>query len=281
MLPKTVGYIQDICCFGKCSMTVGLPALAALGNTVVPMPTGLYSAHLGYAGHTKLDTSGELEKILAHYESMGLLFDSVISGFLSSPCEARLAMRARGLIKRGGLAIVDPVLGDSGKPYGGVNEDMQSAMKELCRNADLITPNVTEACMLLGLPAAQTLTAERAREILQALKAEYGVKAAVLTGCDLQKGLITTVSLDSAGSFDAHDEKKCGGRWHGCGDLFVAVAAGLLLNGRTLAFACAFAAKFIAECVRHTESLGLPEAEGLSFEPLLGLLADEARRGEK
>ncbi|MDD2647610.1 MAG: bifunctional hydroxymethylpyrimidine kinase/phosphomethylpyrimidine kinase [Eubacteriales bacterium] len=275
MLPKIVGYVQDICCFGKCSMTLAIPALSALGHTVVPLPTAVYSTHLGYEGHTKLDISKELEGILAHYESMNLQFDAVISGFLSSPSEAELVLRARGLLRRGGLAVTDPVLGDNGKAYGGAGGEMLSAARSLSAGADLITPNVTEACMLLGIPQEALVTDKMAREILESLKQRLNARAVVLTGCDIRKGFISTASLDENGAFDIHDEVKYGGRWHGCGDLFVSIVTGLLLRSRSLAYACAFASSFLSRCVKLSEELNAVEAEGLAFEPLLGLLSAE------
>lgn len=265
--PKTVLCLNDLSGAGRCSLTVVLPALAAMGCQPLPLPTLMLSSHTGGLGEpARLDCDGYGAAALAHYKRLGLAFDCVYAGYLASEAGLALAREAFAAWPNA-LRVLDPVLGDGGRIYAGL-EGLAGGMRALAREADLILPNLTEACVLLNRPyIEESFTRESALALAGPLAGLC--PGAVVTGLPMGK----YVGCAGAGreSFvlkKPYAPQPC----HGTGDLFAAVLIGGLLRGNALSAAADAAAEFVSASIAATPADADPRL-GLWFEPLLGRLA--------
>ena len=273
-----IAAIQDISGFGCCSMTVVLPVLAAMGGQCCPMPTAYLSAHTAFPPSDKatfLDMTSLMEGTMDHWAELGVRFDAIYSGFLGSADQIglleELCRRFRG---EKTLVLVDPVMGDHGKPYRTYTPAMCARMGELAAQADVITPNLTEAALLLGEPYEAVPGDEAGmRRWLERLSLE-GRRSVVLTGVTFAPGRVGAGCLDRAdGSMCFPMAEEVPAHFPGTGDLFASVVLGALLRGGSLADAAGRAVEFVQRCAARTLALGTPPLEGVQFEPLLGELA--------
>ena len=183
MKQKRVVTIQDISCFGKCSLTVALPLLSAMGVECAVIPTAVLSTHTGgFTGWTFRDLSADIEPICRHWQKEGLTFDGVYTGYLASP-EQAASIESFVDMFHPPMIFVDPAMADNGKLYPGLPESLVPAMRHLVSIADIAVPNITEASLLTGIPYQAPLTYDRAyiEKQLHAL-CGLGVKKAAITG---------------------------------------------------------------------------------------------------
>ena len=272
-----VAAIHDLTGFGRCSLAVAGPVLSAMGVQCCPMPTAYLSTHpAGFDGYQTWDMTEQLSGTIAHYETLGLRFDGVYTGLLFSLDQAELCIRAAKTLKApGGVVVADPVMGDHGRRYAVCPQELCPAMAELCRRADVITPNLTEAALLLGRdPAEQPESGEGCLALAGELHRALGC-AVVLTGVSAGPGLLGAACCQGDGRRYFAMERQAPGQCHGTGDIFAAVFTGALVRGAPLEAAAGRAAAFAARCVEHTLALGAPPREGVDLEPLLGLLTPE------
>ena len=273
-----VAAIHDLSAFGRCSLTVVTPVLSAMGIQCCPIPTAYLSTHTGgFEGMVTLDLTEEMAGTIRHWEELGLTFDGVYTGFLNSPRQIDLCAEAIRRLKRdGGIAVIDPVMGDHGRRYRTYTEEMCAGMAGLCRHADVITPNLTEAAFLLGLDYdALDGTGEEGLELARALS-DGGRRSVVLTGVSDREGLVGAACWDRrSGTAELVTAPRVEGAYHGTGDLFSAVLTGTLVRGMPLARAAERAAGFVSRCAARTNAQTYPRREGVDFEPLLGGLAGE------
>lgn len=272
-----IAAIQDISGFGCCSMTVVLPVLAAMGGQCCPMPTAYLSAHTAFPPSDKatfLDMTSQMEGTMDHWAELGVRFDAIYSGFLGSADQIglleELCRRFRG---ENTLVLVDPVMGDHGKPYRTYTPAMCARMGELAAQADVITPNLTEAALLLGEPYEAVPGNEAGmRRWLERLSLN-GKRSVVLTGVTFAPGQVGAGCLDRAdGSMSFPMAPEVPAHFPGTGDLFASVVLGTLLRGGRLADATSRAVDFVQRCAARTLALGTPVLEGVQFEALLGEL---------
>ena len=267
---KRVAAIHDLSCFGRCSLAVVLPVLSAMGVQACPVPTAVLSTHTGgFDGVVRTDLTGQMEGTLGRWEAMGLTFDGIYTGYMASAGQMALAERAvERLKKTGGTAVVDPVLGDHGRLYRSITPAMAEAMKRLCQRADVITPNLIEAALLLGGEAPED--GEAAARALSL----NGERSVVLTGVSPAPGQIGAAWFDrESGRSGILAGDRARGEWPGTGDLFAAVLTGGLVRGERLEDCVGRAVAFVRACAERTAALGTPVREGVAFEPLLGGLA--------
>ena len=279
MSTPRVAAIHDMSGFGRCSLTVAIPILSAMGIQCCPLPTAFLSTHTGgFEGFTFLDMTDELPKVAAHWKSLGLEFQAVYSGFLGS--ERQIAIVEDFLREFRGAdtaAVIDPVMGDHGEVYQTYTPAMCAGMARLAELADVITPNLTEAALLLGVPYDALPAGEAGcREIVERLSLG-GRRSVVLTGASTAPHLTGAMCFDAAsGRTEAVQTRRVDREFHGTGDVFASVLTGALVHGRSLAEAAGQAVEFIRACAERTAAEGLPLREGVDFEPLLGFLTGGA-----
>ena len=179
---KRIASIQDFSCIGSCSQTIALPVLSAMGVECAALPTALLSAHTAFDGFVSLDLTPQLPAIMAHWRAMHLRFDAVYTGYRASAEQVGLVgALLDGMDERPALTLIDPVMGDNGALYAGFSDAFPQTMRALCGRADVLTPNVTEACLLTETAYSPVQDAAQTRRLLERLL-ELGCRAAVLTG---------------------------------------------------------------------------------------------------
>lgn len=278
MTTPRVAAIHDMSGFGRCSLTVAIPVLSAMGVQCCPLPTAFLSTHTGgFTGFTFLDMTEEMPKIAAHWQSLNLRFDAIYSGFLASERQIDIVSDFIRTFRRPDtLVVIDPVMGDDGKAYQTYTPALCSGMARLAELADVITPNLTEAAFLLGCSYSQLPREEAGlREVVTELGL-HGRRSVVLTGVSLSPGKTGAMCFDAkSGRTETVQADLISHPLLGTGDIFASVLTGALVRGRPLFSAAAQAADFVRACAVHTAAQDLPLREGVDFEPMLGLLTKQ------
>ncbi len=272
MSTPRIAAIHDLSCFGRCSLTIALPVLSAMGCQCCPLPTALLSAHTGFPGNTFLDLTAEMGRIADHWTAMDLQFDAIYSGFLGSADQVDTVARFFDTFKKSDTAvIVDPVMGDHGTAYRTCTPELCRGMRVLAENADVITPNLTEAALLLDHPYEEIQRTD-AYEVVRRLSLG-GRRSVVLTGYSSESGQTGALCFDrDSGESKAVQTPREPQDFSGTGDLFASVLAGGVARGVPLFQAAQAAADFVRDCIARTLAEGLTEQDGVDFEPLLGQL---------
>ncbi len=282
MMTPRVAAIHDMSGFGRCSLTVAIPILSAMGIQCCPLPTAFLSTHTGgFEGFTFLDMTDEMPKVSAHWKQLGLSFQALYSGFLGSERQIGIVEDfIRDFRAPGTVVVVDPVMGDHGRVYQTYTPAMCAGTAHLAAQADVITPNLTEAALLLDIPYEDLPTGEAGcREIVERLSLE-GKRSVVLTGASAEEGETGAVCYDaSTGRVEVVETQRVPREFHGTGDVFASVLTGALVQGASLTEAARAAVDFVRLCAERTAAEGLPMREGVDFEPLLGTLTTWASRG--
>ncbi len=275
MMTPRVAAIHDMSGFGRCSLTVAIPILSAMGIQCCPLPTAFLSTHTGgFEGFTFLDMTDEMPKVAAHWKQLDLGFRALYSGFLGSERQIGIVEDfIRDFRADGTIVVVDPVMGDHGKVYQTYTPAMCAGTAHLAAQADVITPNLTEAALLLGIPYEDLPAGEAGcREIVEKLSLE-GRRSVVLTGAAAGEDATGAVCFDAAdGRVHTVQTERVPREFHGTGDVFASVLTGALVQGASLTEAARAAVDFVKLCAERTAAEGLPMREGVDFEPLLGAL---------
>lgn len=277
--PK-VAAIHDMSGYGRCSLTVAMPVLSAMGVQCCPLPTAFLSTHTGgFQGYTFLDMTGEMPKIAEHWKKLGLTFDAVYSGFMGSEEQMQIVLDFhRDLCGDRGIFVVDPVMGDHGKRYSTYTEQMCTAMAKMAEKADVITPNLTEASYLLDIPyeELENGSIDLGAVVLQ-LSSDCS-RSVVLTGVSTSPDTIGAACYDRRQKeIRIVQTERIPGEYHGTGDVFTSVLTGALVLGRSLLDATEEAVEFVKDCAQRSYTEQIPPREGVDFEPLLWELADSCR----
>ena len=269
--PKILS-VQDISCYGQCSNTVMLPVLSAAGLETVTLPTALLSTHTGgFTGFTFLDLGEEMQKILAHFKQLSLRFSYLTTGYFGSAEQIETLLTALpDLMTDGGLRVVDPVMGDHGSLYSIYDMDFAQTMRRLCAGADVITPNLTEACLLADLPYDGADYDEKKFTLLFERLFALGVKSAVVTGVMFDGATIGVVACRVGESPFAVRAPYVDRRFHGTGDTLTAALIAHLANGRDFRTAVEGAVRFVSNCIADTAPVMDVHWYGLRFEGRLG-----------
>ncbi len=267
---KNVLAINDISCIGRCSLTVILPVISACGVQCSVLPTTLLSAHGMYKGHTYDDLSGEIPKISEHFSDIGIKFDALFSGFLASSKQIALVSDIFTKHKKdGGIILVDPVMADGGKLYGMYTCDMVEGMKELCKKADIIVPNLTEATLLTDTEYKENYDMEYVEKIASNLADRYCDKV-VITGVSKSKTELGAVCYDKkTGEIHHVFTERIGSDFPGTGDIFASVLLGSYLKGYTLNKSTENAVTFVSSAMKNTVQNGTEAKYGVNFETVL------------
>ena len=279
MMTPRAAAIHDMSGFGRCSLTVAIPILSAMGVQCCPLPTAFLSTHTGgFTGFTFLDMTEEMPKVAAHWKSLDLRFDAIYSGFLGSEAQIDIVEDIiRAFRTPDTVVVIDPVMGDDGAAYQTYTPAMCAGMARLAELADVITPNLTEAAFLLGMDYGDLPRGEAGlRQIVRELSME-GKRSVALTGASLAPGKTGAMCFDAAtGETEAVQTDFIAHPLHGTGDVFASVLTGGLVKGKSLTEAAREAVEFIRACAVRTVEQNLPMREGVDFEPLLGLLTERS-----
>ena len=268
-----VAAIHDLSCFGRCSLTIALPVLSAMGCQCCPLPTALLSAHTGFTGGSFLDLTEEMQHIADHWARIDIHFDGIYSGFLGSAAQIGTVQQFITRFRGTGLVVIDPVLGDHGQAYRTCTPELCNGMRRLAESADIITPNLTEASLLLE-QSYETIQAIDPAEIVRRLSLE-GRRSVVLTGYSTGDGQTGALCFDRAdGSIQAVQVQRVPRDFSGTGDLFTSVLTGAMVKGVPLIQAVRTAADFVQSCAARTFAAGNTDGEGVDFEPLLRTLTN-------
>ena len=274
---KHIIAVHDLSGYGRCSLTVALPTLAAMGVRAYPLLTAYLSAQTAFptTDHAVfLDLTDEMGNALEHWKALNAKFDGFYSGFLGSPAQMDILTACLREYQRPGfLTMVDPVMGDHGKPYRTYTPELCGRMSELAAQADVITPNLTEAAILLGEPYDPAPGPDKTGQWLERLSLG-GRRSVILTGLSLAPDTLGAACLDrDTGLVHTAQAPLAQGRFSGTGDLFASVVLGRLLAGHSLQDATETAVDFVSKATRATVARDGDPLEGADFEPLLGLLA--------
>ncbi len=276
---KRIVTIQDISCFGKCSLTVALPIISAMGVEAAILPTAVLSTHTGgFKGFTFRDLSEDITKIFEHWDSEKIEFDAIYTGYLGSFEQIDL-MKAFIDKKRGkALAFVDPAMADNGKLYTGFTPEFAHHMLTLCQKADIIVPNITEASFMLDVPYVEEgYDKEYVEDILKKF-ADMGIKTPVLTGVSLEPDKLGVAMYDSEkNEFFYYFNEKIDAKFHGTGDIFSSVVIGGIMRGMDIKEALKLAADYVVECIKVT----MPDRDkhwyGVEFEKTVPYLVERLK----
>lgn len=267
---KRLALINDITGFGRCSVTVELPLVSALKVQACPLPTAILSVHTGFSTYYIDDYTDKMLPYMQNWRDNNLEFDGILTGFFASVEQIEPVLKFiddfRGAST---LVIVDPVMGDHGKLYASYTPELGEEMRLLLHKADLILPNLTEACQLLGAPypTGGKITPEELITMGRALQAK-GPGQVVITGLD-EGNELATVIFDGDAPPRFCRVQKIGGDRSGTGDAFAAIVGASMINGETLAAAVQKATDFISRALHFAEELKLPWNYGLPFEEFL------------
>ena len=279
---KRILTIQDISCFGKCSLTVALPLLSAMGIETAILPTAVLSTHTLFKGFTCRDLSDQLVPITDHWKQEGITFDAIYTGYLGTEEEIDTVIRIiEEFRNENTLVIVDPAMGDNGKLYPAFNEHYAKKNADLCAVADIIDPNITEASFMTGLPYREEYSEDYVREMLLAL-AKIGAKTPILTGVSLSEGKTGAMGYDTeTKTFFSYQNDRVPAAYHGTGDIFSSVLAGAFVLGLDRAEALKIAADYTAQTIAETlKNPGNPWY-GVDFEATIPSLVDALRQIRK
>ena len=267
---KRIVTIQDISCLGKCSLTVALPIISAMGVETAILPTAVLSTHTMFSGFTCKDMTDQIVPISEHWKKEKFGFDAVYTGYLGSFEQIEIVSKLFEEFKtESNLIIVDPVMADNGKLYPAFDEAYARENAKLCAKADLIVPNLTEAAFLTGLPYKTEYGREYITKMLDAL-ANLGPKYVALTGVSFEKGKIGIMGLNTeTGEYFEYYTAHVPVSYHGTGDIFSSVVVGALTRGMSLQEAFRIACDYTKETIEYTFRTKGAETYGVDFEMTL------------
>ena len=268
--------IQDISCFGQCSLTVALPIISACGHETCILPSAVLSTHTGgFTGFTFRDLSEDIPAIENHWVKEGIRFEAVYTGYLGSTSQIdRVLSVMDHTLTEGGLRIVDPAMADNGKLYYGFDDAYVAAMRRLVATADIVLPNITEACFLCGIPYRTDVDEAFITELMNGLHA-LGAKTVVMTSVSFSPDK-TGVMISEMGVQSYYSHRRLTEGCHGTGDVFASAFVGALMKDLDAYTAAKIAADYVLLCMENTRG-DASHVYGVKFEPMLGTLMDMIR----
>lgn len=268
-----VAAIHDISGYGRSSLTIVLPVLSALGVQACPLPTALLSTQTsGFTDYYYKDLSDDMEQIINHWNTLDIDFQGIYSGFLGSPRQIGIVSDFIDTFSRGNaLVVVDPVMGDDGKTYGPIEEDLVLGMRRLIGKADIITPNYTEAALLLDRPYSTEISVSEIKEWLRDLT-DMGPRRVIITSVPISAAERCSAVFAYDRKYERYWKVSCEyipASYPGTGDMFASVIVGSLLKGDSLPIAMDRAVQFAALSIRASFGYEVPHREGVLLERVL------------
>ena len=269
MIQKRALAVHDISCIGKCSLTVALPVLSAAGVETSVLPTAVLSTHTGgFTGYTFRDLTDDILPIMQHWKSLNLRVDAIYTGYLGSFRQLELVGELIGAFrKKNTVVLIDPVMADNGVLYASFTPEFVKGMAALCAKADIIVPNLTEACLMLGEEYRESgYNRAYIENILKKLSA-LGPEKVVLSGISYAPDKLGSAAYDRGrGEFYEYFGDRIDGYYHGTGDVFASALLGAVMNGKTLPEAAKIAVDFTVGSIRRTHDAGTDVKYGVDFE---------------
>ena len=270
---KRIVTVQDISCVGKCSLTVALPIISAMGVEAAILPTAVLSTHTMFSRFTCADLTDQIRPITEHWAEEGLDFAAIYTGYLGSFEQIDLMKEMFRRFKReDNILFVDPAMADNGKLYPAFDEAFARHMATLCAEADIIVPNITEACFMTGTEYQSEYDEAYVKALLAKLAA-LGAKVCILTGVGFEEGKTGVMGYDTrSGEYYYYCHEKLPVSFHGTGDIFSSTCIGAMSRGMDWKEAVGVAADYTAECIRRT--LADPDKPwyGVNFEQAIPYL---------
>lgn len=280
-----IALINDICGFGRCSLTVSMPIISAMGIQACPVPTAVFSNHTAFESFYRQDMTAALPQYIAQWRKLGLRFNAVLAGYLSSPKQIGItAGFAEEFTAPEGIFVLDPVMGDNGRLYSAYRSDMLERMRELVSYSDVLTPNLTEACFLTDTDYSGALSAAGRKRNDMLLKMAEALSSKMKGGCGkvVISGIETKEYINNYvydnGTGTCLSSKKSGSSRCGTGDIFSSVITAALVSGHTFNEAVKLAAAFIRKCVAISDDYEIPLTDGAAFEEILYTLMPHKRK---
>lgn len=280
---KKVAAVNDLSGAGRCSLTAAIPVLSTLGVQAFPLPTAILSNQTGYESFYIYDFTDKMDNFTYQWQKMGLSFDGIYTGFIAGEAQVKKIQDfIRVFKKENTLLLVDPIMGDDGEVYPNFSEELRNRITELAFEADIITPNLTECCILTGTDYKGLMEKQNSEDFLNIViqcgeKLIRGsVKQAVITGirhkepCDSEEMLYNIIITGRKS--DIVKGKIMGGSYSGTGDILASVICGMVVNGRGLKEAVELAAEFIHAAIEDTYHEGTDRNDGINFEKYLYML---------
>lgn len=254
-MQKKVLAIHDISCLGRCSLTAAIPIISVSGAEVIPLPTAVLSSHTGgFTDFTFRDLTEDMRPIADHWKKLGFTFDVIYTGYLGSPEQVGIVKDIlRDFATPETTIVVDPVMADAGQYYSLITPDFLEGMRELCRMADIITPNLTEAAFLLGEEYKEHYTQKETEALLRSLAQRLGSKEIVLSGVSASEKTIGAAAYDAISDEISYAfAEKIDGFYHGTGDTFASALIAALTKGFSVEDATKVAVEYTLACIRRT-----------------------------
>lgn len=266
---KKIAVINDISGFGRCSAAVSLPVISHMRVQACLLPTSIFSNHTGFPSYYYNDFTDKMPRFMEEWKKLDLRFEGIASGFLGSAEQIEIVREfIRQFRDERTQVIIDPVMGENGKAYPTYTEEMCDKMKHLVEYADILTPNVTEACMLTRMPFKDKNWQRKELLEMMARLRELGAKKIVVSGLDSGQFISNAVS-EVPGECKLIRQKRVGKVRSGTGDIFSSIIAADCVNGVDFETSVRKAAAFVQECIRVTERFDIPETDGVCFEEVL------------
>ena len=268
---KKIAVINDLAGYGKCALTVSIPIISSMRVAACPIPTSVFSNHTGYPSFHFKDLTDEMIPYMEQWKKLNFSFDGIISGYLGSKEQIDIVANfIKEFKNEDTCVIIDPIMGDHGKTYSAYTPEMCSKMKKLVKYADVLTPNITEACILTDTLYKNSWQRKEIIEIAKKLSSA-GPSKVVITGIS-QKTYITNLCFVRDEEPVFISTHRIGTGRHGTGDIFTSMIAADAVNSVEFKESVRKAAHFIKKCIQHSIDLGVPEPEGVVFEDLLYML---------
>lgn len=275
---KRIASIQDISCLGRCSLTVALPVVSAMGVECAIMPTAVLSTHTMFPDFTVDDLSDQLLPIARHWQSQQVHLDALYTGYLASAAQVDDVLAVfDALAGEDTLLFVDPAMADHGRLYPAFGPDFPAHMARVAARADVTVPNITEACLMTGTPYREDYDEDYIKDLLRRVAA-LGAKQAVLTGVSFEKDKLGAMAYDSRnGEFFYYANDRVPESFHGTGDIFSACTVGGMMRGLSLHEALALAVDFTLHCIRLTTADPTHSWYGVEFERAIPYLVERLK----
>ena len=268
---KKIAVINDLSGFGRCSISVALPLISHLGVQCCPLPTAIFSCHTGFPSFYFDDYTDSMAPYMAEWKKLELEFEGILTGFLGSAKQIQLVEQfLKDFTTSRTTVIIDPVMGDYGRPYPTYTEEMCQGMKALVRYADILTPNLTEACILTDTPYHDKFTEKELLDMARRL-CDQGPDKVVLTGVPRGEFLENYCYEKDAGP-SVHRTRRIAPQRSGTGDVFSSIVAAGAVRGVPFSRSVKTAAEFIKICLKRSAELDIPTTDGVCFEEVIGKL---------